>query len=85
MTTEEPMIHLRGNTPIAQVVAVFVGEAGRIAQAGQQRVAITALEGYAMSLEAVDRILTKAVEVRLVNRITDQSFLDVDKTGGDNG
>lgn len=56
MTDEEIMFHIRKNTRLNQVRAVFSAAAARLEQAGQQRRPPTAIELRRMEFEAVRKI-----------------------------
>lgn len=64
MTDEEVMFHLRQNTRLNQVRAVFSAAAARLEQAEQQRRPPTAIERRRMEFEAVRKI-AKALGAQL--------------------
>jgi len=63
---DEIMHHLRNRTPLDQVRVVFSGACGRIEQAGMQRIPLSPVEMRGMELDAVEKIIARAVEVGLV-------------------
>lgn len=64
---DEIMRHLRERTPLDQVRAVFSSACGRIEQAGMQRTPLNPIDMRGMELDAVEKIIAKAVEVGLAS------------------
>jgi hypothetical protein len=68
MTEQEIMDHIRGGTPLFKVMCVLSDAQGELEQANMQRQRPTPVEARGMQLDAVNRIINKAVEVGLVTR-----------------
>jgi hypothetical protein len=60
MTGEEAMRHIREDTALNKLRAIFSSECGRIEQAGMQRTPLGPVEMRAMEFDAVLRILKAA-------------------------
>jgi len=69
MTTEEAIRHMRENTPLNQVMVILMSEAARLEQDGMQRRPSTPIQCRAMMLDGVERVLAKAEEVGLIERV----------------
>jgi hypothetical protein len=60
MTGEETMRHIREDTPLNKLRALFSSECGRIEQAGMQRTPLGPVEMRAMEFDAIARIMRAA-------------------------